>query len=85
MDTATIWTIIGTGITTIGVIYGFMRNFKSDINTHIDKMGTQIGELAKEMKEENKKMEQRVIETNKRMDGVYYILLKRSGIKTEES
>jgi hypothetical protein len=41
-------------------------------------MGQRIDELTREMRQENKKMDQRVLETNKRMDGVYHILLKRT-------
>jgi hypothetical protein len=32
------WSIIITGITVIGFVYGFLRNFKSDINKKIDGM-----------------------------------------------
>lgn len=83
MDIATILTFIGTGIGIVGFVYAFMRNFKTDINSHIDRMGNQISDLTKEMKEETRKMDQRVTETNKRMDGVYHILLKRSGLEKE--
>jgi hypothetical protein len=71
MDIATIWTIIGTGIATVAIIYTFLRNFKTDINSHIDR-------IEKQLSESNSKMDQRVTETNKRMDGVYHILLKRT-------
>ena len=36
MDTGTIATIIGTGIGIVGFVYAFLRNFKTDINSHID-------------------------------------------------
>lgn len=85
MDTSTIWTIIGTAGTVLGLVYAFMRNFKSDINSHIDKMGGKIVELTKEMKEENRRMEKRIVETNQRMDGVYNVLLSKSGMKNESS
>lgn len=78
MDKATLITLIGTGITIIGFVYAFMRNFKTDVNNHIDKVSQGLTELAKEMKEENRKMDQRVIQTNARMDGVYNVLLKRT-------
>jgi len=32
------WSIILTGITVIGFVYGFLRNFKNDINKKIDSM-----------------------------------------------
>ena len=31
-------TIIGTGVTVIGLTYTFLRNFKNDVNKHIDKI-----------------------------------------------
>ena len=31
-------TIIGTGLTVIGLTYTFLRNFKNDVNKHIDKI-----------------------------------------------
>lgn len=68
---AEIWTIIGSAIAIIVAIYTFLRNFKQDINSHIDR-------IEKKMTEDNQKMDQRVMETNKRMDGVYHILLKRT-------
>jgi hypothetical protein len=76
MDAGIIWTIIGAAIATIATIYTFLRNFKTDINAHIDR-------LEKRMIEDNAKMDQRVMETNKRMDGVYHVLLKRSGLEKE--
>lgn len=32
------WSVIGTGIAVIGFVYGFLRNFKTDINKKIDHM-----------------------------------------------
>ncbi len=31
------WSAIITGLTVIGFVYGFLRNFKSDINARMDK------------------------------------------------
>lgn len=67
MDIATIATLIGTGIAIIGFVYAFLRNFKIDINSHIDRLEKSVKDIA----EENKR-------TNMRMDGVYHILLKRT-------
>lgn len=75
IDMATVGTLIGTGIAIVGIVYTFLRNFKTDINSHIDRLVTEI-------KDDQKKMDQRVIETNKRMDGVYHILLKRTETKS---
>ncbi len=77
IDLITILTTIGTGIAVIGFIYGFMRNFKDDLNSHMDK-------IEKEWKEESRKMDQRVMETNRRMDGVYHILLKKLTINSND-
>lgn len=58
MDLALILTVIGTGIATVGLIYGFLRNFKIDINNHIDR-------LEKRMESSEKRMES----SERRMDG----------------
>jgi hypothetical protein len=31
-------TVVSTGFTVIGFIYAFLRNFKTDINSHIDRL-----------------------------------------------
>ena len=61
-----IFTVIGTGVGVVGFIYMFLRNFKEDINKHMYEIRKYQG-----------KMDRRVMETNKRMDGVYNVLLKR--------
>lgn len=78
MEAGVIWTIIGAAIATIGTIYTFLRNFKTDINAHIDAVTTRLDAHIQETKEESRKMDQRVMETNRRMDGVYHVLLKRT-------
>lgn len=78
MDIAVISTVIGTAVATIAVIYTFLRNFKEDINKHIDAVTNRLDTHIQETKDENRKMDQRVMETNKRMDGVYNVLLKRT-------
>jgi len=35
-------TIIGTGVTVIGLTYTFLRNFKNDVNKHIDKIESRL-------------------------------------------
>ncbi len=37
MEIATIATVIGTGLTTVGLVYTIMRNFKEDVNENFDK------------------------------------------------
>jgi hypothetical protein len=77
MDWATFWSIAGVIGTGVGLIYAFLRNFKTDINSHIDSVNTRLDKGDKEWKDEFRKMDQRVTETNKRMDGVYHLLLKK--------
>ncbi len=36
------WSAIISAITVIGFVYGFLRNFKNDINSHIDKIETRL-------------------------------------------
>lgn len=38
MDLAIILTLLATTVTIIGFVYGFLRNFKDDINGHIDRL-----------------------------------------------
>lgn len=38
MDSGTILTAVGTVLATVGLVYGFLRNFKNDINAHIDRI-----------------------------------------------
>ncbi len=66
-------TIIGTGIGIVSLIYAIMRNFKTDINSHIDRMESKFEKIDSNFQ----KMDQRVTITNNRMDGVYHILLKK--------
>lgn len=76
LDLVTILTTVGTGAAVVGIIYSFLRNFKTDINSHIDRIENEMKQMHSDFKKETFKMDQRVIETNKRMDGVYNVLLK---------
>jgi hypothetical protein len=60
-------------ITVCGAIFAMMKFMLKDVIKAIQTMDEHISEI----KEENKQMEKRWIETNKRMDGVYHLLLKR--------
>ena len=42
-------TVIGTGLATVGLIYTFLRNFKIDINLHIDKLEKRMDILEERM------------------------------------
>lgn len=47
------------------------------------RLGSKMDKIDREWKEESKKMDQRVTESNKRMDGVYNILLRKLETKTD--
>ncbi len=49
IDMTMIMMIIGTGVTVIGFIYAFLRNFKIDINSHIDKLEKRMDMFEKRM------------------------------------
>lgn len=83
MEIGLFFTIIGSAIAIITFIYQFFRNLKADINSHIDRVDSDIKSMQKEWKEESKRMDLRVTETNKRMDGVYHLLLKRFEPKSD--
>jgi hypothetical protein len=36
------WQVIGTGLGIIGFTYGFLRNFKNDVNKRIDRLETRL-------------------------------------------
>lgn len=42
---ATLWTIIGTGIGVVTIIYTFMRNFKIDVIQKIDKLDEKVTDI----------------------------------------
>lgn len=44
-----ILTVLGTGIAIIGFVYQFLRNFKNDINLHLDKMEKRIDAIDNRM------------------------------------
>lgn len=62
----TFWTIIGTGLGVVTLVYSFIRDFRADLDARFDKMSERFD-----------KNEQKILEANKRMDGVYNLLLQR--------
>jgi hypothetical protein len=52
MEIGLIFTVIGTAVATLATIYTFLRNFKIDINSHIDRVESQ-------MKEDSQKRDKR--------------------------
>ena len=49
MDLITILTVIATGATSVSLIYTFLRNFKTDINNHIDRLEKRMDGFDKRM------------------------------------
>lgn len=49
MDLTIILTVLGTGATIIGIVYAFLRNFKTDINGHIDRLEKRMDTLEERM------------------------------------
>lgn len=49
MDAATILTAVGATVTVIAFVYGFLRNFKSDIAKTVEKMESRIDTLEERM------------------------------------
>ena len=65
MDLALIITLLGTTAAIIGSVYGFLRNFKADINGHIDRLEKRMDQF--ELRSE-KRMDQFEFRSEKRMD-----------------
>ena len=45
-DWALFWTIIGSGVAVIGLVYAFIRNFKTDMRQEIEKLDNRMFHLA---------------------------------------
>lgn len=41
--------VVGTGASVVGFVYMFFRNFKQDINSHIDKLEKRIDSMDEKM------------------------------------
>lgn len=39
------WSVLGTGIAVVALVYQFLRNFKADINSKLDGMEKRIDQL----------------------------------------
>lgn len=50
MDLAIVLTCVGTGITVIGFVYGFLRNFKTDIKSDISRLDTDMKNIRDDIK-----------------------------------
>lgn len=64
------WSSIGAAIAVIGFVYAFLRNFKTDINNHIDKLDKRIDSLEERMfwMATGKKLEDAILEEKIKRD-----------------
>ena len=46
MDWGLFWTIIGSAVGVVGLVYMFVRNFKSDMRQDIEKLDNRIFQVA---------------------------------------
>lgn len=64
IDLTIILTTLGSAAAVIGCIYAFLRNFKTDINSHIDKLEKRMDTLEERMfwMATGKKLEDAILE-----------------------
>jgi hypothetical protein len=53
---ATMWTIIGTGIGVVSIIYTFLRNLKIDLKTELSEIKFEIREMNTKMADVDKRL-----------------------------
>ncbi|MGL4540271.1 MAG: hypothetical protein ACRCU0_04765 [Candidatus Rhabdochlamydia sp.] len=70
MDLVVILTSLAATVTVIGFVYGFLRNFKTDINSHIDRLETRIDKLEERLDSRVNKLEERMfwLATGKKLE-----------------
>ncbi len=70
MDLVVILTSLAATVTVIGFVYGFLRNFKTDINNHIDRLETRIDKLEERLDSRVNKLEERMfwLATGKKLE-----------------
>lgn len=64
------WTVIGTGVAIVGLIYGYLRNFRSDINDKFKKIDDRFDKI--DLRLHN--MQQSINDLDKRLYGVETVL-----------
>lgn len=67
MDWGIFWTIIGASIAIVGLIYSFLRNFKQDINSHIDRVEKRIDTVEKKFEIRMHSIESRMNSVDERL------------------
>ena len=68
MDLATILALLATTITILGFVYGFLRNFKNDINGHIDRLERRMDKFESRMISLEERIDARMISLEERID-----------------
>lgn len=79
MDLTLMITVIGTGIATVGLIYAFLRNFKIDINSHIDRLEKRMESSERRMDGHAARIDQlyqTFMDSQKEFNNKFYELLK---------
>lgn len=74
---ANFWAIIGSAIAVVTFLYTYLRNFKADMDSRFDDFKVDMDRRSERFENKFIEIEQRILESNKRMDGVYTILLNR--------
>ncbi|MGL5627317.1 MAG: hypothetical protein ACRDDW_07425 [Candidatus Rhabdochlamydia sp.] len=67
MDLAAILTSLAATVTVIGFVYGFLRNFKTDINNHIDRLETRMDKFEIRMNKMEERLDSRMNKLEERM------------------
>lgn len=68
MDLVVILTSLAATVTVIGFVYGFLRNFKTDINNHIDRLETRMDKFEIRMNKVEERLDSRVNKLEERLD-----------------
>lgn len=75
LDLVLILTIVGTGITVIGFIYGFLRNLKTDLEIDIQRLDSELKGLSNKYEEGMKAQTIRTDQLNARTDQLYQMFI----------
>jgi len=83
MDWGIIATIIGAALAVIGFNYQILRNFKCDVNQHIDELGVKIDATNRRLDGHAQRIDQLYVAYNQkfdaynqRLDDMYSIIIK---------
>jgi len=82
MDLPIILALLATTATIIGFVYGFLRNFKMDINTHIDRLEKRMDNFEARFEAREARFEAREARFEARMNSnderMFWIMTGRS-------